>query len=137
VAVARFDGVANDIIRYICWAGNGINTLYRLEMITAAIDDMTLRRRNLRLVHTCDLLSSVYMFYVRSHVAQTVEHEISIPPTIAEHWDLVTRLHAKSGVHVELHGRSCLCEGLGLGTGEVSCYLPGANNCLHVNTPIF
>jgi hypothetical protein len=33
VAVARFDGVSNNVLCYICWAGNGVSSVYCLESI--------------------------------------------------------------------------------------------------------
>jgi hypothetical protein len=37
VAVARFDGVSNNVLCYICWAGRGVSSVYCLESIPRQI----------------------------------------------------------------------------------------------------
>lgn len=88
---------------------------------------------DLRLIHACLAFSqqgSCYNAYAKrlNAVEKLVETEKAASLTIAEHWDLVARLHAKCGIYVELHSWSFAVRGV----GKMSCYLLGARNCFHI-----
>jgi hypothetical protein len=52
--------------------------------------------------------------------------------TVTEHWDLIARLHAKCGIHIELHARCFVRERSQVWFYKMCCYLSDARDSFHV-----
>lgn len=87
---------------------------------------------NSRLVHSCIGLgqqrSLQSLRKVTCRYKRPLRNEDAASPTIAEHWNLVARLHAKRGIYVEFHAWSFTVRGV----WKMPCYMLRARECFHV-----